>query len=249
MALMKQVDGDRKAKSAPIIKQKVNLSTLAAQKVMTRSFEKLAESLFQVSVILRAVGEREHVDEAEELLNSRFEQAATDITAKIEQMKSLAEQHGINLSPDYTNQVTYEVEINTPHLARFLGLVTQMDELVSMIDSLWLHSILDDRQASNARFEWSRRMINVAGRIIGMARKVRKEAYNSGQQELVESVAGEEISDDDMDPELKEASQQPAKSTKATSKKKSDAQEPEKSAKAEGKDKTEAKSKGKQQAA
>lgn len=207
MALMKQIEGDRKAKSAPVIKQELSLSTLAAQKVMVRSFEKLAESLFQVSVILRAVGEREHVDAAEEILNKHFETASTDIEAKIEQMKQLAEQHGVSITPDYTNQVRYELEINTPHLARFVGLVGRMDDLVSMIDALWLHSILDDRQASNARYEWSRRMINVAGRIIGMSRKVRKEAYNSGQQELVDSVAGAEPKDDDMDPELKKAAE------------------------------------------
>lgn len=205
MALMKQIEGDRKAKSAPVIKQKLSLSTLASQKVMVRSFEKLAESLFQISVILRAIGEREHVDNAEEILNKHFETASTDIEAKIEQMRQLAEQNGISINPDYTNQVTYELEINTPHLARFIGLVGRMDDLVSMIDSLWLHSILDDRQASNARFEWSRRMINVAGRIIGLSRNVRKKAYNLGQKDLVDTVAGKESSDVDMDPELKEA--------------------------------------------
>ncbi len=225
MALMKQIDGDRKAKSAPVIKQNLSLSTLAAQKVMSRSFEKLAESLFQISVILRAIGEREHVDEAEEIMNKHFETASTDIEAKIEQMKQLAEQHGISINPDYTNQVTYELEINTPHLAQFIGLVGRMDDLVSMIDSLWLHSILDNRQASNARFEWSRRMINVAGRIIGLSRKVRKEAYNSGKKELVESVAGEEPTDEGMDPELKEAveSDQKEKKPKAKAKPKAEA--------------------------
>ncbi len=223
MALMKQIDGDRKAKSAPVIKQNLSLSTLAAQKVMTRSFEKLAESLFQISVILRAIGEREHVDEAEEIMNKHFEAASTDIEAKIEQMKQLAEQHGVSISPDYTNQVTYELEINTPHLAQFTGLVGRMDDLVSIIDSLWLHSILDNRQASNARFEWSRRMINVAGRIIGLSRKVRKEAYNSGKKELVESVAGEEPTDEGMDPELMEAVKADQKEKKAKAKPKVEA--------------------------
>ncbi|WP_166256008.1 hypothetical protein [Marinobacter salicampi] len=220
---MKQIDGDRKAKSAPVIKQNLSLSTLAAQKVMTRSFEKLAESLFQISVILRAIGEREHVDEAEEIMNKHFEAASTDIEAKIEQMKQLAEQHGVSISPDYTNQVTYELEINTPHLAQFTGLVGRMDDLVSIIDSLWLHSILDNRQASNARFEWSRRMINVAGRIIGLSRKVRKEAYNSGKKELVESVAGEEPTDEGMDPELMEAVKADQKEKKAKAKPKVEA--------------------------
>ena len=94
-----------------------------------------------------------------------------------------------------------------------------------MIDSLWLHSILDNRQASNARFEWSRRMINVAGRIIGLSRKVRKEAYNSGKKELVESVAGEEPTDEGMDPELKEAveSDEKEKKPKAKAKPKTEA--------------------------
>lgn len=234
MALMKQIEGDRKAKSAPVIKQKLSLSTLSSQKVMIRSFEKLAESLFQISVILRAIGEREHVDDAEEILNKHFEAASTDIEAKIEQMKQLAEQNGISINPDYTNQVTYELEINTPHLARFIGLVGRMDDLVSMIDSLWLHSILDDRQASNARFEWGRRMINVAGRIIGLSRKVRKEAYNSGQKELVDSVVGQEPTDEDMDPELKEAIEPEAK-TKSKTKPKTKTPET--------KDKTEAKEK------
>ncbi len=220
MALMKQVDGDRKAKSAPVIKQELSLSSLSAQKVMTRSFEKLAESLFQISVILRAVGEREHVDDAEDIINEHFQTANKDIEAKIEQMKKLAEQHGVNISPDYTNQVKYELEINTPHLAQFIGLVGRMDDLVSMIDSLWLHSILDNRQASNARFEWSRRMINVAGRIIGLSRKVRKEAYNSGQKDLVDSVAGKEVADEDMDPELKQASEADDKEKKVKKEKK-----------------------------
>ena len=54
MALIKQISGDEKAKSSPVIKQEIELNSLHAQKVITRSFEKLAESLFQISEIGRA---------------------------------------------------------------------------------------------------------------------------------------------------------------------------------------------------
>src|SRR5690606_33867661 len=133
MALIKQISGDEKAKSSPVIKQEIELNSLHAQKVITRSFDKLAESLFQISVILRAVGEREHVDEAETIINRHFESVGEEIQERITQLKEIATQNGITVSPDYTNAAVYEVEINTPHLARFAALVRQLDELICLI--------------------------------------------------------------------------------------------------------------------
>lgn len=214
MALITQIKGDDKAKSSPVIKRNIELNSLQAQKVITRSFEKLAESLFTISVILRAVGEREHVDEAENLINGHFEAVTADLNEKLEQLRELVQQNGIAVSPDYTNAVVFSIEINTPHLGRFAGLVTQLDELITLIDALWLNAVFDSRQASNAKYEWRQRLIRVAGKIIGMAKRVRTEAYQNGKQEIVDKVAPA-TSDDDMDAELKKAVEEPDTDVKA----------------------------------
>lgn len=219
MALITQIKGDEKAKSSPVMKRNIELNSLQAQKVMTRSFEKLAESLFTISVILRAVGERDHVDEAENLINGHFEAVTVDLNEKLEQLRELVQQNGISVSPDYTNTVVFSIEINTPHLGRFAGLVTQLDELITLIDALWLNAVFDSRQASNAKYEWRQRLIRVAGKIIGMAKRVRTEAYNNGNKEIVDKVAPAATTDEDMDEELKKASEEPETEAKAKPKK------------------------------
>lgn len=177
--------------SRPVFKQSLKVNSLQAQRVKERSFERVTNSLFSIDVILRVIGEQEEIDQVETVILEHMSKVSEDLDRATEQMVKLMEDNGIDAMPGYTNPKEYTIEINSPQVAQFAHLIRKLDKLMSLVDTLWLNTILTSKQRTDATYQWQQRLIKLAGRIIGIEKRARISAHSKGKASEVAEVAPE----------------------------------------------------------
>lgn len=208
---------ERQPYSRPVFRQALNVNSLQAQRVMERSFDRVSNALFSLDVILRIIGDQKEIDQIEEIVQGHIDKVSEDMTKAMTQLQKVMTDNGIEAVPGYSAPVEYSIEITSPQVAQFARLIRNLDSLMSLVDTLWLNSILSSQQRSDATYEWQQRLIKLAGRIIGMEKRARISAHTKGKAQEVNEAAPEQ---ETTDPELSsEAEADDTPDTKAGAKK------------------------------
>ncbi|MFC6674299.1 hypothetical protein [Marinobacterium aestuariivivens] len=194
-----QPQANRQPYSRPVFRQKLTVNSLQAQRVMERSFDRVSNALFSLDVILRIIGDQTEINQVEEIVQGHIERVAEDMAKAMEQLKKVMSDNGIEAVPGYSAPTEYSIEITSPQIAQIARLIRNLDELMSLVDTLWLNSILSSQQRSDATYEWQQRLIKLAGRIIGMEKRARISAHSKGKDKEVAEAAPEQ---ETTDPEL-----------------------------------------------
>ncbi|CAM5560902.1 hypothetical protein [Eoetvoesiella caeni] len=176
--------------SQPVFHQTLSVNSLQAQRVMNRSFNAAAGSLFRIDVILRIIGDESNVDEVEGIIMDYIKTVRHDLEKELSASKALLESNGIDNMPTYSMPVEFKIEIKSPQIANFARLVMLLDQLMAHIDTLWLNgSTLTSKHRARTTYQWQQRLIRLAGRIIAIEKRARYAAYNAGKKEAVELAA------------------------------------------------------------
>ncbi|MCB5162957.1 hypothetical protein [Marinomonas algarum] len=193
----KSREGDKRPISRPTFHQKLEINSLQAQRVMDRNFDRVAKALFSTDVILRIIGDRDEVNEVEEIIRNQIEKASDDIMESSNQLKKLMKDNGIEDIPGYSAPTSYSIEITSPQIAQYAHLIRSLDNLMILVDTLWLNSVLTGKQRSDATYQWQQRLLNLASKIIGMERRARNSARNKGKEKEVEREAPKQDEQED----------------------------------------------------
>lgn len=186
--------------SKPSFPRQVTLQSLQAQRVLNRSYAKVSDSLFAIDVILQIIGDRDHVEQVEEVITSYFTAVETDMDAAIARAETLLADAQIAERPVYDLPVETTLEIVSPRGAHFTNLLLKLDELMSILDALWITGNITSRERTNTNYTWQQRLIRLAGRVIGTEKRARIAAYNKGKQvEVDEAVPELETDDEEME--------------------------------------------------
>lgn len=191
--------------SRATLTRKVKCNSLQAQRVMRRSFEVLKRSLFALSVIMRISYDELKVEQIEKFIADEFLAVETEIQKAKSQMLKILEDHGVEERVDYTLPEEFVMTVDTPFAMSFLRLVGDLDELIILIETVWLSGNFDNRQRKNATYQWQQRLIKLAGRVIGIERKARQEAERNGKADEINAVVPY-VQQEEHDAELEEAS-------------------------------------------
>ncbi len=176
--------------SRAIIRRAVDLKSLQAQRVMHRSFDKLKQSLFSLSVILRIISDDEsEIEKIDAYIDEQFASTEQDLALEQARLQKVLEDNGVEEAAQYSRPEHYEIEIDSPRANVFLRMVTQLDTLMSLIDTAWLCGEFNDTQKKNATFLWQQRLIKLAGRIIALERRARIAASRKGKDAEVQEQA------------------------------------------------------------
>ena len=219
-----QSQGERQPCSRPVFRQNLNVNSLQAQRVMERSFDRVSNALFSLDVILRIIGDQKEIDQVEEIIHGHIDKVSEDMTKAMDQLQKVMTDNGIEAVPGYSAPVNYPIEITSPQVAQFAHLIRNLDKLMSLVDTLWLNSILSSQQRSDATYEWQQRLIKLAGRIIGMEKRARISAHTKGKDKEVAEAAPEQETTDpelsseaDADPESESGSKAKSKAAEKAS--------------------------------
>lgn len=186
--------------SRAIIPRTVEFNSLQAQRVMHRSFEKLKQSLFSLSVILRIISDSEiEIEKIDAYIDEQFASAEEDLATEQARLRKVLEDNGIEDLAGYSKPQTYKIELDSPRAKTFLSLIAQLDNLMLLVDTAWLCGEFDDKQKKNATFQWQQRLIKIAGRIIALEKRARVAATKKGKDDEVQAQAPVDTSETDSE--------------------------------------------------
>ncbi|TDX26792.1 hypothetical protein DFO67_11557 [Modicisalibacter xianhensis] len=181
----------RSSYSRPVFMQELTLHSLQAQRVVDRSLSRVSYSLFSLDVILQVIGKRDQVDQVEEVVSGLINEGATTLDNGIAQLQARLKEHGYESLPQYTNPKQQTIEISSPNVAKFARLISKLDTVISLLDTLWLHGLVTSKQRTNAAQDWQQFLNKLASRIIGVEKQARIAAHREGKQDEVNQAAPE----------------------------------------------------------
>ncbi len=76
-------------------------------------------------------------------------------------------------------------KIASPQIAQFVELIRLLDQLMIVMDTLWLCQIISNKHCIAARLEWQQRLQRLANKIVTMERHAHQAAYEQGHGEEV----------------------------------------------------------------
>jgi len=193
----------QKQRSYAIIKQKLTLNSIQAQRVVQRSLKHISQALFSLDVILRVVGDAEDIDQVENIIQELIDKVVHDMSLTRAQVTQQLKENGITDAIEYSAPQEYVVEITTPQTSQFVHLIRELDTLTGQVEALWLSGAFTSKQREQATFHWQQRLIKLAGRIIGIQKRAKSAAYKKGKQQEVDSQIGEKVPGEVTDSELK----------------------------------------------
>lgn len=190
--------------SQAIFPMTVELRSRHAQRAFKRGYETAARALYALSILLPIYAGEDKAAQVGEHADAMIAEQRKGLVEEIERMTQVAEEHGIDLSAvEYTNAKRFTAEITTPRASQYLGLLREMDRLVSLIDVLWLSGVYDDQQHNNGAYHWQRNLIKLAnqlrtlsGQAIAIAQK--KGGHPNTDDETADETADEQATETDQ---------------------------------------------------
>jgi hypothetical protein len=153
--------------------------------VIRNSYERLIRSLYAIDVILRIIGQEQAVDEIETIVSSMIAECAEQLQQEKLRLETLKSDNGITETPTYTHPREFVAKIASPQIAQFIELIRLLDQLMMIMDTLWLCQVIDNKHCVDARYHWQQRLQRLANRIVTIERKAHREAYAQGHGEAV----------------------------------------------------------------
>lgn len=190
--------------SQPYITQAIELQSRYAQQAYRRSYKSASDSLYLLGIVLRIVGTQEQANNVETVIDELLKTCNDEIRQEAARLMKLLDDNSIETNVSYSNGIRFEPRITSPRSRQYLGMIVAVDELIGLMDALWLNGVLSDSQYSNASYMWQRRLIRLANRIRNITSRAISAAKNGGkemQDELEQALsdAGVEIPAADED--------------------------------------------------
>lgn len=187
---MSQISNINSPNSRAVINRTVSFGSFQAQKVMTRSYDALRRSLFQLSVILRIISNNEaEIEKIDQYVEDQFTTLQKEIALEQARIRKILEDNGIEDHASFSKPETFEPVIDSRRANTFLRLIGDLDQLMVLIETAWLTGELDDRQRRTATVNWQQRLIKLAARIIALENRARSAASKKGKDDQVQEQA------------------------------------------------------------
>lgn len=201
---MSQITNIKPSNSRAYINRTVSFGSFQAQKVMTRSYDALRRSLFQLSVILRIISSNEaEIEKIDQYVEDQFTTLQKELAVEQARIKKILEDNGIEDYAVFSKPEKFEPVIDSRRANTFLRLIGDLDELMVLIETAWLTGEFDDRQRRTATLNWQQRLIKLAARIIALENRARNAATKKGKDDQVQEQAP--ATTDEHSTEVKEA--------------------------------------------
>jgi hypothetical protein len=159
--------------SRPVLERTLNLRTEQAQRIMAREGDRVLRALHAIAVVFRVTLPSDAADALEKEALQWMEEGAEALATEIARVSALRESEGITLVPCYSHPGEIPVRVLCPPAHDFLAMIEGLDELIVLIDSLWLSGLLTNRHRSEAAYQWQQRILRIARRVAALEGAVR----------------------------------------------------------------------------
>lgn len=192
-------------------------NTDAAKNSMRRYYDATAEALFRLSFSAQIYGGDEAAASISAYVQEEIQKVSTSIKDERKRVKKLLDDNGINAQVTFPAPKTFSAKITSPSAGSLLGLISQLDLLVTDMINLWLHGVLDDQQFRYGTYLYQRQLLKMMGRLRQRWYEVRKEIRerqqdgegNTPEQHTEEAALAKEPADTSEKPKKAKAAAAP----------------------------------------
>lgn len=189
--------------SRPVLQRTMVLRSEQAQRIMAREGDRVLRSLHAIAVVFRATLPMELADRIEAESGALIEEGAQALATEIARVSALRENEGVTVIPVYSHPGELPIRILCPRALDFLSMVEGLDELMVLIDSLWLSGLLTNRHRSEAAYQWQQRILRIARRIAAIESQVRSRSASETEPDPIalDPMASDELRASDFLPQ------------------------------------------------
>ena len=176
--------------SIPVYQREMVLNSHQAQRIIQRGFRRTARALYSIDVILRIIGDADEATQVEEMITNLINEEYKAIQQEKSRLEKIIKDNGIDMLPEYTHPEKITLPISSPQSSRFVAIIQELDELMRLIDTLWLNHIMTNSQRGKGTWRWQTRILGLGRRIVNIEMRARKAARTSGKGEAVDKELG-----------------------------------------------------------
>lgn len=183
MAVRFTVEPAQHKSSVPYMVRKVRFSSTPVQRAYERTYTIHTAALYQVGVLLRAVGTEKQAAHIEEAIDARLDRITADMQTELKRLEQIRDDNGIADDVHYSAPLDIEAPISTRRAAVYLGILELWDRMLRVMDTLRLTAVISDKQFREGVYVW-RHQISQA---VLLNIKVARRAMAARHKELLEA--------------------------------------------------------------
>lgn len=140
----------------PVLELSVSFQTEPVEKISDSNFEPVQKALYHIMVTLPIMSRDDTsvIHEVHALIEKRFETIEKKMADEVGRLKALAKTDGAVQPSTYTNLTPKTIQVFTPEMARWVGLLTRMDEIMRWTDALWFSTRVKAKDRSAVIMNW-----------------------------------------------------------------------------------------------
>jgi len=173
--------------SRAAFERSVTLRSETAQRMLEREFERVSAALYHLEVVKRIIASPEDALILESEAKTLIQTTMSAIEKEGLRLDKLRTDHGVEEAPVYTHPGEVRVQITSPLIHEYVGIIQALDQLMMRVDGLWLMGIFNNDQRANALFLWQRTILKLGRRLIGRQR-MRPRSINNNVEESPEEA-------------------------------------------------------------
>ncbi|MDX1296677.1 MAG: hypothetical protein R3260_00340 [Pseudomonas sp.] len=206
--------------STAIMKRKITFQTEEAKSFLGNKMDNIAVALFILDVISRKriarlnLSTKDH-KAASKALNKLFTDFEKEIQDETTRLEAVLKAQKIQGRAEHNNPGSYEVEITTPELKRAVDLLLAFDNLIVLVDTVWLMGIMETDVANQFRATKAGQIKRLFGSVYKLSQAAKQSAFVKDDADTQAVIAREEKKLEPQEEQPAAAEPQPADSQDA----------------------------------
>lgn len=144
----------------PVLEMTVRCQTEAVEKILEVNFDPVQKALYHIHVTLPIMSRASPkvINEVLDLVEHRFGKIEQQMDLELGRLKALAKTDGAVQPSEYTNPSEQVIQVFTPEMARWIGMLMRMDEILRWVDALWYSTRVKSKDRSALLMQWRNTM-------------------------------------------------------------------------------------------
>lgn len=153
-------------------------------------FAGVSPALFAIDVVTRKMGKTNRAFDHKAVfsaVDARMSLVEEDLQGEIARLETFIKNEEIFVRASYNNPVEYTYEITTPQILRAAKMIEQLDQLIVLVDTLWLTGRLSLEEAENYKNSKMKLLGKTFRNLISTGFAARKKAFEQSTPEAIET--------------------------------------------------------------
>jgi len=145
----------------PVFEMRLSLASEIGMRLFLSTCEPAQRSLYSLYCLAPIVmrDDTSMLDETLNIVEQRFEAIETDLNNEWQRLRQVAETDGADGAARYVREVPLVVDVMTPAMARYLGLLSTMDGMTRTLDALWFAMRVQATERNKMMLDWRNQIV------------------------------------------------------------------------------------------